>query len=147
MDTDATFEEVSPQNAQDGSKRPLEDNEVHDPETGKRWQLRGFWQSPVLDQKDLLEMLEDWGYTAGDCIQAEVVDNGKNGDGLWLCFYPCARGGSPETDPDKFGTNNSRTAPASLFSIRLTPTQARVLGTALMSAAEIRDAQGEEKNK
>ena len=141
MDTDVSFREIGKVSAQTGNTLALEESEVDDPETDKRWRMDGFWQAPVLDKADLLEMLKQWAYTDGDSIHAQVHDNGRDGDGLWLAFYPCARAGTPEENPEKFGTMTSQTAPAALLSVRLTPRQAKILGTALKSAAEMWEAQ------
>ena len=141
MDTDVSFHEISKVSAQTGNALALEENEVDDPETNKRGRMDGFWQAPALDKADLLEMLKHWGYTNGDSIHARVCDNGRDGDGLWLAFYPCARAGTPEENPERFGTQTSQTVPAALFSVRLTPKQAKILGTALKSAAEMWEAQ------
>jgi hypothetical protein len=141
MDTHTYFKETGKVSAQTGKPLAVEDGEVDDPETNKRWRLQGFWQAPVLDKDDLLAMLKRWSYTDGDSIHAQVHDNGRGGDGLWLSFYPCARAGTPETNPEKFGTMTSETAPAALFTVRLTPKQAKILGVALKAAAEMWEAQ------
>lgn len=141
MDTNVNFYEIGKIAAQTGRPLALEENEVDDPETDKRWRLSGVWQAPVLDKQDLLEMLKQWGYTDGDSIHAQVHDNGRDGDGLWLSFYPCARAGTPEENPEKFGTNLSETAPAALFAVRLTPKQARIIAAALNGAAALQEAQ------
>lgn len=141
METDVDFQQVGKVSAQTGKPLAIEENQVDDPETDLRWQLRGFYQAPALDRADLLAMLKQWGWTDGDSISVQVHDNGRNGDGLWLSFYPCARAGTPEKDPDKFGTNSSETAPAALFSVRLTPKQAKIIAAALKGAAEMWEAQ------
>ena len=143
IDTDTTFEETRRVDA-NGREFTASSNDVDDPETNVRWSLGGCWMGPELDGDDRLALLKNWGFTGGDCIKARVTDNGEMGEGLWLEFSPAARHGNPESNPERWGDGWSEKSPRLLFSLRLTATQARILGETLISAGRIRDAQGAE---
>lgn len=141
MDTGATFEEIGKVDAIHGRPFPCTSDEIDDEETGKRWKLYGLSIGQGYDRADLMAMLVEWGQNEDRCVTAAIEDNGKNGDGLWLTFRPTSREGTHKTHPEKWGDRRSHDTPAPFFEIRLTPSQAKILGMALVGVANIREAQ------
>ena len=144
IDTGAIFQETGKSKDNNGNQRPLHKYEADDPDSDERWTLRGLQIGLPLDHADLTAMLQEFWSTGGDCIFASVTDNGRHGEGLWLTFTPATREGKPETHPGKFGTNYSEREPTPIFGIKLEPTQALILGEALVSVAKLRAAQGDD---
>jgi hypothetical protein len=76
-----------------------------------------------LKPEELKALVENYHLTGSDCIEMAIEDNGPNGDGIWLSFYPATKLGTYKSDH--------------IFAIRLTKKQACILAEALHAVVNL----------
>lgn len=123
IDTDAGFNEGHP------DQILFEDTEVvrSDDDGERRWRLGGLDVYRGLNREDLEKIFDDWWENGGWVAKIAVRDDGEHGGGIWLDFKHVS-GMANEED-------------VNYLSISITPTQAAILGTALINITKMREAQ------